>query len=198
MDWAGALADFGLTQWLSSVTRRTLSPVVDTFLSVPGNRLVFQCLNGTPFYLVMEPGLPDPTRLEHAVTVHHTPARRLIRRSGPYNCAGLVFAGRRGWLFDGERIDALGSLFVTSIDPAVRGILRADGFVAIPRESAATGDVVTYGVNEVEHVGLVTRRDPARGIMVVSKFGAWGEYEHEIDDVPDGLGTPDQIWRMHP
>jgi hypothetical protein len=104
-----------------------------------------------------------------------------------YNCVGLVVASRRTW-----------------VDPAyLLAILVQDGYRRLRGpEEAEVGDVVVYrdDSGEVSHVGLVSRKkiiDPRNGtdyLQVLSKWGADGEYFHDVSDVPYLLGRPTEYW----
>lgn len=63
------------------------------------------------------------------------------------------------------------------------------------------GDVVVYRDEggAVVHVGVVSQvqtdlREGTRGILVLSQWGADGEYFHRIDDVNPLLGKPVEYW----
>jgi hypothetical protein len=63
------------------------------------------------------------------------------------------------------------------------------------------GDLVVYrnAQGNVAHVGLVARvnvnlRQATREIIVLSQWGALGEYFHRVDDVSPYLGTPTDYW----
>jgi hypothetical protein len=82
-------------------------------------------------------------------------------------------------------------------------VLQEDGFRQLDRDLLAdVGDVVVYEdeAGELCHVGIVIRKnlllpgqqqDP---FQVLSKWGADGEYLHDMSDVPDLLGKPKQFW----
>jgi len=100
---------------------------------------------------------------------------------------GMVVATRRTWI-DPEHL--------------IR-ILYEDGFRRLARpEDAETGDVVAYHDpnGEICHVGIVLRKnliDPGRPsdlLRVVSKWGADGEYIHDMTYVPQLLGVPAEYW----
>lgn len=110
-----------------------------------------------------------------------------------YNCMGMVFAGRRTWV-DPEHFD----LIVT--DDSYRKLATGERVVA--------GDVIAYRGknNEVTHVGAVVEVRPTAtpnppigaGLMILSQWGADGEYLHEGHMLPRalaGAGTPRfEIW----
>ena len=123
-----------------------------------------------------------PPEILHAhVQAHESYATRVGARlrtiSATYNCVGMVFANRRVWI-DSD---------------LVRDILKGDG---LKRVNAASdieiGDVVLYVKNgEVVHVGLVsgkvTQQDCSIAFQVISKWGADGEYFHQISELPEFL-----------
>ncbi len=104
-----------------------------------------------------------------------------------YNCIGLVIASRRTWV-DPEHLPS---------------ILVQDGYRLLRGpEEAEVGDVVVYRdkSGEISHVGLVSRKkisDPQNGmdyLQVLSKWGADGEYFHDLTDLPYLLGRPCEYW----
>jgi len=107
--------------------------------------------------------------------------------TGTYNCVGMVVATRRVWV-DPEHI--------------VR-ILTDDGYKKLERaEDAERGDVVIYHDDQGHacHVGLVMSKNivvPGENgdvLTVLSKWGADGEYVHEMSKVPGYLGHPAEYW----
>lgn len=115
------------------------------------------------------------------------PDARLRSLTGTYNCIGMVVANRRTW-----------------VDPEhLLRILRDDGFRRLASEAeATTGDVVVYRSDdgEVCHAGIVLRKNlydpeaPRDTLVVLSKWGAEGEYEHDASDVPLLCGQPAEYW----
>ena len=108
--------------------------------------------------------------------------------SHTYNCIGLAFASRRTFI-DPDQLDK---------------IFQEDRYRILGEtERPQTGDMVVYKNNlrEALHIGIITcvttNVDPSKppyDIMVLSKWGPWGEYLHRIDYVPDALGTPQEYW----
>jgi hypothetical protein len=103
--------------------------------------------------------------------------------SATYNCFGLVFASRRTWIHE-EALDL---------------ILRDDGYRRV--DVPWIGDVVIYRDNDdnVNHVGIVVglNVDSMGGqpeILVLSKWGADGEYLHRHDHVPGLFGARVEYW----
>lgn len=113
------------------------------------------------------------------------PSLRPRSLSSTYNCVGMVFASRRTW-----------------VDPRwIPQILRDDGYRKTTREESECGDVVLYRDprDKIVHVGLVVcRRVVTRAnepdILVLSQWGSDGEYFHDIDDVSEMLGSPQEFW----
>ncbi len=92
----------------------------------------------------------------------------------------------------------------TWVDPDhLLTILSQDGYRRLRGpEETEVGDVVVYrdDSGDVSHVGLVSRKkivDPRNGsdyLQVLSKWGADGEYFHDLHDVPYLLGRPAEFW----
>jgi hypothetical protein len=111
---------------------------------------------------------------------------RLRSLSSVYNCMGMVFATRRTW-----------------VDPEdLQMIFEDDEYRRLPDDGQAMpGDVVVYRDTEgaVVHIGLVSQvipnlREGTREIVVLSQWGADGEYFHRTDDVHPSLGSPTDYW----
>jgi hypothetical protein len=130
--------------------------------------------------------LPATLRFAREKNRRENPAARLRSLTGVYNCMGMVFASRRTWAWPED----LGM------------ILSDDEYHRLPGpEQVEVGDVVVYRspLGAVEHVGLVAQvnidlQQATRRIFVLSKWGALGEYLHQLDDVPELLGTPAEYW----
>jgi hypothetical protein len=99
----------------------------------------------------------------------------------------MVVASRRTWVDPGDLLR----------------ILAEDGYRKLRGEAEAEfGDVVVYrdDSNDVCHAGVVVRKnlyDPGnpRDILVVlSKWGHEGEYEHDATYVPVFCGRPAEYW----
>jgi hypothetical protein len=114
------------------------------------------------------------------------PRARLRSITAAYNCIGLVVACRRAWVDPEELLPAL----------------RDDGYRQLggPAE-AEKGDVVVYRDQRgnVCHAGIVVGKnvvtaEAADPLVVLSKWGEDGEYEHESSDVPELLGKPVEFW----
>lgn len=114
-------------------------------------------------------------------------ALRFRSISATYNCVGMVVATRRVW-----------------VQPAdLMQILIDDGFQKLAGpEYAEAGDVVIYRDdrdNEPTHVGVVVRKKLVLGstedfLVVLSKWGRDGEYEHASRTVPKVYGNPAEYW----
>ena len=128
---------------------------------------------------------PDVRRGAVEMFKEHVNAK-LRSISSTYNCVGHVFACRRTWI----ETDHLAM------------ILKEDGYTQLTDQDALfVGDVVLYENNngETTHVAGVVDTEPdlagdGRSVFVLSKWGPYGEYIHELFDVPLLLGTPKTFW----
>jgi len=132
----------------------------------------------------------DPKQLRYGREMWEGSKPNLIFRSisAIYNCVGMVVTHRRAWAFP--------------ID--LRKILSDDGFRQLKGpEEAFVGDIVIYqaGGDEITHVGIVQQknlirdlRNPGDPLKVLSKWGAQGEYIHDMTDVPEVYGKPAEFW----
>ena len=118
------------------------------------------------------------------VVLNGHPERRLRSLTATYNCIGMAFANRRTW-----------------IEPDhVAMILEDDAYVEISSAEVIPGDLVIYRDKaEISHVAVVVSRDPIVAtstfkIIVLSQWGADGEYLHDYTDVNDRLGRPDKFY----
>lgn len=107
-----------------------------------------------------------------------------LNLSSFYNCVGLVFGSRR-----------------TCIEPdQVPMILADDGYERLREDELAIGDIVIYKADaDIAHVGVVVwvppPTDTIKGaIRVVSKWGEFGEYLHDLRQVPSAFGDPAEFW----
>ena len=77
--------------------------------------------------------------------------------------------------------------------------LVGDGFERVDdADSLVAGDIVVYQISDqIDHVAVVTGalHEITNELLVLSKFGSFGEYIHVIDDVPDELGRPASFWK---
>ncbi len=110
---------------------------------------------------------------------------RKLRSVSPfmYNCVGMIFSSRRAWI----ELDEL------------QQILDEDDYNSIRFEDVCAGDIVIYTKgNSRRHVGLITsverQGNELRRVLVISKWGADGEIEHELNVVPKGYGEPTEYW----
>lgn len=145
----------------------------------------------------------DPSSMKVAFEYARKTCPTAVPRSmrSTYDCLGMIFASRR------TRIG-----LEKNIGPVLRFILREDEYRAVGSENAlVAGDVVVYkgdsgDDSSISHVATVVLNEPlleggSRQIMVLSQWGADGEYFHRIDDVPPLLGKPAEFWthrRMYP
>lgn len=144
-------------------------------------------LDGAFLPNVRHPEDPPETRrkgIEDLRTDH--PHVQLRSCSGVYNCVGHIFAARRTWV-DNDHLPK---------------ILSRDGYsLVLDKTKLWKGDIVIYenAQGELSHVGQVMEiknnvADGTREIVVLSKWGALGEYLHEVSDVPLILGKPKNFW----
>lgn len=130
-----------------------------------------------------------PARLRAAVELinKNWPSAKLRSATSVYNCMGLIFASRRTWIDPGFLID----------------ILADDEYIKLAGiQEVQIGDVVIYrdrGDNSISHIGIVLKKDPvistaSWNIIIISQWGADGEYIHPIQEVPYYLGDPVEYW----
>lgn len=110
---------------------------------------------------------------------------RKVRSLSPYmyNCVGMIFSSRRAWI----EIDEL------------EQILADDFYRKISMAQLDAGDIVIYTRNGTRtHIGLIIfierEANEIRNIVVLSKWGADGEIEHDLQIVPKGYGFPTEFW----
>ena len=123
-------------------------------------------------------GIARIHRLDH-------PNAEPLDTSSLYNCMGLVFASSRAL-----------------VDIAhLRTTLAADGYRALQSvERTRVGDVVVYALNgRPAHVGVIVEKTSGYhistgNIKVLSKWGPYGEYLHDLDSVPSNFGEPTEYW----
>lgn len=140
--------------------------------------------------------IPNVRRPEQSPATHmayinlykqRVPSARLRSSTAVYNCAGLVFASRRTWVFMQE----------------VPKILGEDGYhrlAGLP--DVEIGDLVIYREtrgSSMTHIGIIIERrahvpSAEWKITVMSKWGAAGEYVHPLKDVPTAYGEPGEFW----
>ena len=136
----------------------------------------------------MRPDLiPAVAAASKALWKQQRPQAMLRSMTGTYNCVGMVVASRRTWV---------------DTDDLLR-ILREDGYRLLANEAETEkGDVVVYRdqKGDVSHVGIVVRKNPYNPenpkdvLVVLSKWGAEGEYEHDASYVPLLCGKPVEYW----
>jgi hypothetical protein len=138
-----------------------------------------------PNYLRLE----DPPEVRRGAIAMFKEAHqtaKLRSSSSTYNCVGHLFAARRTWI----ESDHLAT------------ILQRDGYSRVNGQHKVwVGDIVVYenAYGEVTHVGQVTEIEESlqggnRTITILSKWGVYGEYLHELYDVPVRLGFPRTFW----
>ena len=111
---------------------------------------------------------------------------RLRSSSSTYNCVGHLFAARRTWI-ESDHLTT---------------ILERDGYALVKdQQKLWVGDIVVYEnpQGEITHVGQVVEiqqnlLDGSRTLIILSKWGVYGEYLHELSDVPLRLGVPKTFW----
>jgi len=114
--------------------------------------------------------------------VDANPRRRLRSVDNTYNCVGMIFASRRAWIES------------TEFD----WIAAQDGYLRVSQPEV--GDLVVYRRNAVvEHVGVILEKSvqAVGGYRTLSKWGADGEFVHDIDDLPELLissGLSTEYW----
>jgi hypothetical protein len=113
-------------------------------------------------------------------------AAKLRSSSSTYNCVGHLFAARRTWVESDHLLT----------------ILERDGYSPFQDvQKLWVGDMVVYEnpQGETTHVAQVTEIQldvevGGRKVIVLSKWGVYGEYLHELLDVPSRLGKPKAFW----
>lgn len=110
------------------------------------------------------------------------PQARLRSATETYDCMGMVFASRR----------------TTVGTDQLRMILREDGYRPVSLGDLDVGDVVVYSRGTIaDHVGIISgfnKTEFGDVIQVLSKWGAYPEYEHPIDHVPEAYGKSTEYW----
>jgi hypothetical protein len=127
----------------------------------------------------MRRGAANTLKVEHGNA-------KLRSSSSTYNCVGHLFASRRTWV-ESDHLPA---------------ILERDGYSRVDDPSKlCVGDIVVYenAHGEITHVGQVVEMQPnlldgGRKVIILSKWGVYGEYLHELLDVPLLLGRPRNFW----
>ena len=128
---------------------------------------------------------PEALAAGRRLVLDNHPSAQLRSLSASYNCIGMAFANRR-----------------TCVEPIhVQMILDDDGYHEIRPQDVLPGDIVIYRDNagEISHVAVVVSHEPdvsnARWkTMVLSQWGADGEYLHDYGDVHEMLGRPDKFY----
>lgn len=104
-----------------------------------------------------------------------------------YNCVGMALASRRTY------VDIAEALW----------ILKDDGYVIVPPPHVLPGDILLYKDSNGEPTHIAVVFSHVKNVetadfdtLVVSQWGADGEYMHVASDVNFRLGTPDVFLRM--
>lgn len=133
---------------------------------------------GTTIKVETIPDEPIKRRDKYSEVFHKRFPFNTIRvpTTSAYNCFGMLFACRRGFVEDDD----------------VSPILSDDGFRPMrPGESVQPGDIVVWGkTKKAEHVGLVIQMS-GEGIkvpVVLSKWGPGPEYIHLVSQTPCSEG----------
>lgn len=131
-----------------------------------------------------------------------------------YNCHGMTFAARHGWIDSGKQ--QVPHIIAADWDPAkdprectraLEELLRSSGLrrvASLPNfrvdrlqksDDVAEGDVILYRLGiVVTHSGIVWRREGSE-VQVLSKWGIYGEYFHAYRAVPEEMyGTAVEFW----
>lgn len=129
---------------------------------------------------------PESMEAARKFVVENHGTAKMRSLSSMYNCMGMVFAARR-----------------TLVDPdQLPLILREDGYRRLRSlDEAMQGDLVVYRDDQgmYSHVAVITYMeiilpDRPRVIMVMSQWGADGEYTHAVSDVNPVYGDPTEYW----
>jgi hypothetical protein len=145
---------------------------------VPMQESVYFTDNGTPIS-VLHPPLEAYSQEEHDARFANMWHINIEAPTASYNCHGLTFINKRGWLDDGEA-------------QCIQTILDDNGYRFVDDKDAQSGDIAVYFKNgAIEHTATVQRIDRDQ-IIVDSKPGIWGRIHHEIraDKIVQGYGNP--------
>jgi hypothetical protein len=126
------------------------------------------------------------TRYDARWSSAHPNARLRSSATTTYNCVGMALASRRTWV----QTDQIGP------------ILSDDDYRMLDTpDEIDVGDLVIYHDptdGGVTHIGIIIAHramaDERQHIEVISKWGAVGEFLHDLYDVPDDYGSPGQFW----
>ena len=161
-------------------------------------RRMFQCRDGTTVEYELPTDLPSAKNQDDARRrLGGLTQRRLVREDPHYNCVGLVLCNRRGWMGDLVPLDTIQTSSITTLDTVALKVLRADGWYRLDAgRQPRAGDLAIYQRSgAIEHVGIVLAVDVLTKVpKVLSKFGCYGEYEHDLSDVPDEFGEFHSYW----
>ena len=144
-------------------------------------------LDGTHIPNVRRPeDPPEMRRSAIEIFKNSNPDAKLRSLSSVYNCVGHIFAARRTHV-DSDQLPM---------------ILKKDGYSRVDDiQRLWVGDIVIYenAAGEPTHVGQVIEiqsglQGAGRKVVILSKWGTYGEYVHEVSDVPLMLGSPKTYW----
>jgi hypothetical protein len=133
-----------------------------------------------------------PQRLRAIALIDKNTHKEALLRSYPtatYDCLGMAFACRRT------------CLGIDNIQATLSMIFDDDDFRELyDIQNVEIGDIIVYKKSDVPtHVGVVIscELDAAsarKDIRILSKWGAHGEYIHDLCDVPILYGEPKSFW----
>ena len=149
----------------------------------PWQELPLSTKKGTRIPNEIPPPLPPAKVAFHTESYRKRfPNSKLRSLDTAYNCMGMVFACRR-----------------TAIEPEHFDLISSDDEYRKlgPEETPQGGDVAVYRHTfavDVVHVGVVLFVGPVlesvQRITVLSKWGQFGEYCHDVRELPESLGDP--------
>ncbi len=151
--------------------------------------------------------LRDLTTMQQtgSITYFQREKSEAMLRSKPtknYNCHGLAYANRRAWIQSDQQFDPSSH----QVDPTTQlilDILRDDGYQPISQSEVEIGDIVLYrdGTGgRIFHSGIVVAVDSLLGnptndiLLIMSKWGPYGEYLHAPFEVPDEYPRYLEYW----
>lgn len=129
----------------------------------------------------------SPQSIQSFIDTHSKahPNALLRSRATAYSCVGMIFAARRTWI-------DIDHLHLILVDDEYRQLRRFD--------DAQEGDIVVYYNDSIlTHVAVIIKIDinyynANRTFTVISKWGMTCEWIHEMNDTPELLGNPNEVW----
>jgi hypothetical protein len=99
-----------------------------------------------------------------------------------YNCHGFTFLGGADWITNNSDVEK---------------IIKDNGYSVTSKPSV--GDVVIYRNNkgEIQHSGIVAAVSGGQVTRVISKWSAYGLYEHNLLDVPKDYGQNTTVYKSN-